>query len=81
MLNRFLQQHLMKQKKYVESIEKTPGAKVIMQASSSDKFMHIYNIDISNVYDLELQLISTKYVIRNKLKDSLDDFKKLVIFS
>lgn len=81
MLNRFLQQHLMKQKKYVESIEKTPGAKVIMQASSSDNFMHIYNINISNVYDLELQLISTKYVIRNKLKDSLDDFKKLVIFS
>ena len=80
MLNRFLQQHLMKQKKYVESIEKTPGAKVIMQASS-DNFMHIYNINISNVYDLELQLISTKYVIRNKLKDSLDDFKKLVIFS
>lgn len=71
----------MKQKKYVESIEKTPGAKVIMQVSSSDNFMHIYNINISNVYDLELQLSSTKYVIRNKLKDSLDDFKKLVIFS
>ena len=39
-----------------------------MQLSSSDKYVHRYNIEILNLFETELQLINTKPMIKNKLK-------------
>ena len=39
-----------------------------MQSNSSDNSVHRYNIEILNLFDIELQPISTKPMIRNKLK-------------
>ena len=43
----------------------------IMQLNSSDKYVHCYDIEILNVFDPELQLINTKPMIKNKLKELL----------
>ena len=40
-----------------------------MQSNSSDNCVHHYNVDILNLFDPELQLINTKPVIQNKLKE------------
>ena len=39
----------------------------MMQSNCSDKFVHPYNIEIC-LFDLELELINTKPMIKNKLK-------------
>ena len=46
--------------KYVELIEKVSEAKIMIQSSSSDNCVRIHNIEISNLFDLELQLTDTK---------------------
>ena len=38
--------------------------------------MHHYNAEILHLFVPELQLINTKPVIKNKLKELLSDFKK-----
>ena len=43
----------------------------MMQSSSSDDCARHYNIKILSLFDPELQLINTKHVIKNKLKDLL----------
>ena len=47
----------------------------IMQSNSSDKYVHRYNIDILNLFDPELQLINTIPMIKNKLKELLNELK------
>ena len=38
----------------------------IMRSNSSNKYVHCYNIEIFNLFDLELQLINTKTIIKTK---------------
>ena len=42
-------------------------------SNSSDIFIHDYNVEIWNLFDPELQLINTKPVIKNKLKELLNE--------
>ena len=46
-----------------------------VQPSSPDNSIHLYNVEILNIFDPELQLINTKPMIKNKLKDFLSELK------
>ena len=48
----------------------------MMQSNSSDKCVHHYNIEILNLFNPDLQLINTKPVIKNKLKELISELKK-----
>ena len=48
----------------------------IMQSHSSDNCIHRYNFEILNLFDPELQLINTKPMFKNKLKELLSELKK-----
>ena len=50
-----------------------------MQSNSSDNCIHRYNIKILNLFDPELQLINTKPLIKNKLKELLSELKKFKV--
>ena len=50
-----------------------------MQSSSSDNCIHLYNVEISNLFDPELKLINTKPMIKNKLKELLNELKKFKV--
>ena len=39
-----------------------------VQSNTSDNCVHCYNVEILNLFDPELQLISTKPTIKKKLK-------------
>ena len=45
-----------------------------MQSNSSNNCKHHYNVTILN-FDPELQLIDTKLLIKNKLKELLSELK------
>ena len=62
--------------KYVELIEKKYRKKITPQSSSFDNCVRIYSIKILNLFYPDLQLINTKFVIKNKLKDLLDELKR-----
>ena len=47
-----------------------------VQSNSFDNCIHRYNVEILNLYDPELQLINTKTVTKNNLKELLNEFKK-----
>ena len=47
-----------------------------MQSYSSDYCIHHYNVEILNIFDPELQLINTKPMIKNKLKELLNELKR-----
>ena len=47
-----------------------------MQSKSSDKYVHYFNIEILNPFDIELQLINTKPIIINKLIELISAFEK-----
>ena len=47
-----------------------------MQSNSSDNCIHHSNVEILNFFDPELQLLNTKPVIKNKLKELLTELKK-----
>ena len=51
----------------------------IMQSNSSDKYLHRYNIEILNLFHPELQLINTKPMIKNRLKELLSELKKFKV--
>ena len=51
----------------------------IMQSNSFDNCVHRYNIEILNLSDPELQLINTKPMIKNKLKELLSQLKKFKV--
>ena len=50
-----------------------------MQSSSFDNCIHCYSLEILNLFDPELQLINTKPVIKNKLKELLNELKKVKV--
>ena len=54
-----------------------------MQSNSSDNSIHLYNVEILNLFDPELQLINTKLMIKleemKKLKELLSKLKKFKI--
>ena len=45
----------------------------IIQSHSSDNCIHCYTVEIFNIFDPELQLINTKPMIKNKLKELQGD--------
>ena len=47
-----------------------------MQSNSSDNNVHHYNVEILDLFDTESQLINTKPMIKNKLKELLCELKK-----
>ena len=58
-------------------IGKTSAAKFMMQSSSSDESVRYYDIQVLNMFDPDLKLIHTKFVIKNKLKYLLGELKML----
>ena len=50
-----------------------------VQSNAPDDFTHRYNIEIFNLFDPELQLINTKPMIKNKLKQLLSELKKFKV--
>ena len=54
-------------------------AEKYVQSNSSDNCIHCYNVKILNIFHPELQLMNTKPVIKNKLKELLSELKKFRI--
>ena len=50
-----------------------------MQSNSSNNYIHHYNGEILNRFYPELQLISTKPVIKDKLKELLNELKNFKV--
>ena len=50
-----------------------------MQSNPSDNCIHRYNVEILNIFDPELQLINTKGMIENKLKELISGLKKFKV--
>ena len=50
-----------------------------MQSNSFDNCIHHYNVEILNLFDPQLQLINTKPVIKNKLKEMLSKPKQFKV--
>ena len=50
-----------------------------METDYSDNFVHQYNVKTLNPFDQELQLINTNPLIKNKLKELLNEIKKLKV--
>ena len=50
-----------------------------VQSNSSDNCIHHYNVEILNLIDPELQLNNTKPVIKNELKELLNELKKFKV--
>ena len=58
----------------------TPGqVEKYMQSKLSDNCMHQYNVEILNLFDPELQLITTKAVTENKLKELFNEMERFKI--
>ena len=53
----------------------------IMQLYSSDKYVHRYNVEIFNMLDPELQPINTKPIMKNKLKELLNELEKFKVLT
>ena len=51
----------------------------IIRSTSSDNCIHHYNVEILNIFNLELQLINIKPIIKNKLKEFLSELRKFKI--
>ena len=50
-----------------------------MQSSSSDNCIHRCDVEILNIFDPELQLINTKSMIENKLKEFQSELKRFKV--
>ena len=51
-----------------------------VESNTSDNCVHCYNVEILNLFDPELQLISsTKPAIKKKLKELLSELKKFKV--
>ena len=48
-----------------------------LHTDSSDNCINHYNVEILNLFYSKLQLINTKPVIKNKLKELLSELKKV----
>ena len=51
----------------------------VMQSNSSGHCILRYNVEILNRFDPELQLINTKPMTKNKLKELLSELKKFKV--
>ena len=51
----------------------------MMQSDPSDNCVHRYNIMILNLFDTELQLINTKPIIKNILRELLSELKNFKV--
>ena len=51
----------------------------MMQSSSSDNCAYHYNVGILYSFDPELQLINTKPMIKNKIKELLSELKRFTV--
>ena len=58
-------------------LTRTDEVKKHLQSNSFHNFIHHYNANILNLFDAELQLINTKPLIKKKLKELLNELKKL----
>ena len=47
-----------------------------VESNTSGNCIHHYNVEILNLFDTELQLINTKPMIKNKLKEFQSELKK-----
>ena len=52
-----------------------------MHTNSSDNCMYHYNVQIMNLFHPDLQLINTKPMIKNKVKELLSELKKFSLDS
>ena len=50
-----------------------------VQQNSSNNCINCYNVEILNIFDPKLQLINTKPMIKNKLKELLSELKKFKV--
>ena len=58
----------------------TPGqVEKYVQSKLSDNCMHQYNVEILNLFDPELQLIITKAMTENKLKELFNEMERFKI--
>ena len=67
----------------LRKVAKSPYIFSNFKLNSSDNCIHIYNVETSNIFRPELQLINTKPVIKNKLKEllsELENFKVQTVF-
>ena len=70
------EQNLRKAAKSLYIFLKTPDeVEKYVLSNSSANCIHRYNVEILNIFDPELQLINTKPMIKNKLKEFLSEFK------
>ena len=51
----------------------------MMQSNSFNNCVHRYNIEILNLFHAKLQLIDTEHMIKNKLKELLNELKKFIV--
>ena len=71
------EQNLRKDAKYLSNnTDEVEKYVEIMQSNSLDNCRHRYNVDILNIVGPEVQLINTKSMIKNKLKELLSELKK-----
>ena len=74
------EQHFRKVAKSLYIFLATPdGLEKHVQSNSSDNCINHYNFDILNLFDPKLQLIDTKPLIKNKLKELLIEWKKFKV--
>ena len=50
-----------------------------VQSKFHDNCIHHYNVEILNLFDPELELINTKPMIKNKLKELLNELKEFKV--
>ena len=55
---------------------KTPDG---VQSNSSDNCIHLYHVEILNLFDPELQLKDTESAIKTKLKELISKFRKFKV--
>ena len=61
------------------SLTTLDGPEKYVQSNSSDNCLHHYHVEILNLFHPEPQLINTKTVIKNNLKELLSDLKKFKV--
>ena len=70
------EQNLRKVAKLLDIFLTTPDK---VESNSFDNCIHHYNLKILNLFDRELQLINTKPVIKNRLKELLSGLKRFKV--
>ena len=70
------EQNLRKAVKLLIFLAISDKAEKYVQSNSSDNCIHLYNVEILNLFDSELQFINTRLMIKNKFKKLLSKLKK-----